>query len=171
MQMPSSTIKVPFYGKWSLSVIGKNAEFQQRVVIEGSLASDGVIGGVVGQHVAAIDGKQWWAFVESSSDGASWTASRLLRVPGVLSPEGLIVTLFSDDVVPGGSDGDFDDLIVQLVYLDPEVNPPGPPPYSFTLPPSAFRPSLPTRGTGCGCRCAPICSCRAKRPARKRGGC
>lgn len=158
-------IKVPFYGKWSMKVIGKNADFQQRVMIESSLASDGAIPGVVGQTVAAIDGARWFAFIESSSTGASWQASQIKRVPGVISPDGLIVTLFSDDVVPGGSDGDFNDLIVQFTYLNPDVNPPGSPPYSFTLPPDAFRPSLPRRPCGC---CEPRCSCQ--KPAPRRGG-
>ena len=159
------SIKIPFYGPWSLAVIGKNADFLQRVVIEESLASDGPLSGVVGQTVAAIDGERWTVSVESSSDhGATWRASRIRRVPGVIAPEGLIVTISSDDAVPGGSDGDFDDLVVRFVYLNKDVNPPGTEPYPFTLPGDAFRPRLPARNPTCGCPRA--CSC-----AKVRGRC
>ncbi|HMG52823.1 MAG TPA: hypothetical protein VK601_05070, partial [Kofleriaceae bacterium] len=137
----SGEIKIPFYGKWSMTVVGKNADFLQRVLIEESLASDGAVPGVVGQSVAEIDGERWLVLVESSgTNGATWQASRIKRVPGVISPNGLIVTIYSDDVVPGGSDGDFDDLILQFTYLNPEVNPPGATPYPFTLPVDSFRP-------------------------------
>jgi len=158
-------IKVPFYGKWSMKVIGKNADFKQRVVIEESLSSDGFVDGVVGQSVPAIDGPKWLVFIESSgNNGTSWNASRTKRVPGVISPDGLVVTLFSDDVVTGGSDSDFNDLIVQFVYLNPEVNPPGVPPYNFTVPPESFRPTLPPDKPKCRCEC----TCRKdKRPRRK----
>jgi hypothetical protein len=169
--MPTSIIyngSVTFYGKWSLVVLAKNAVFQERVRIAGSLASDGPIAGVAGTSVAAIDGNAWQAFMEWSSDGgATWHPSRIHRLPGVTPTAGLIVTLNADDNTPALGDGDFNDLIVQLTYLNRQVNPLGPslPPYSFTLPPGAFRPRPPggVHGGDRGCECT--CTCR---PAKRK---
>ena len=61
-------------------------------------------------------------------------------------------------MVPGGSDGDFDDLVVRFVYLNKDVNPPGAEPYPFTLPGDAFRPRLPARNPTCGCVRACTCA-------------
>lgn len=160
---------ITFYGKWSLLVIAKNAAFDERVSIAGSAGSDGPVAGVAGQTVAAIDGTAWQADMEWSSDGgASWYPSRIRRIPGVTAADGLIVTLYADDNTPDQGDGDFNDLIVQFIYLNRQVNPVGPgvPPYSFTLPQTSF---WPQRGGGgkpspCGCEC--ICTCRPRRPKR-----
>lgn len=160
---------VTFYGSWSLVVIGKNAAFEERVRIAGSTGSDGPVAGVVGQSVAEIDGASWQADMEWSSDGgANWYPSRVHRIPGVTSADGLIVTLYADDNTPEKGDGDFNDLIVQFVYLNRQVNPVGTvPPYSYTLPPSSFWPGRGgNRGSG-RCRCECVCTCRPKkRPKR-----
>jgi hypothetical protein len=64
---------ITFYGKWSLEVIGNVEEFQQRLRIVGSVASDGIVDGTVGTRVAEIGGKAWNVFMERSSDGgATW---------------------------------------------------------------------------------------------------
>jgi hypothetical protein len=155
---------VTFYGKWSLTVIGVHAAFQERVRIAGSEGSDGPVAGVVGDTIAAINGTVWEAFMEWSSDGgANWFPSRIHRTPGVTPADGLIVTLNADDNTPALGDGDFNDLIVQFTYLNREINPVGPPPYSFTLPPSSFRPQPP--GTRCRCEC--ICTCRPTKRSKR----
>jgi hypothetical protein len=164
---------VTFYGKWSLLVTGKNAAFQERLRISGSAGSDGIVAGAVGQGVAAIDGGAWDADMEWSSDGVNWFPSRVHRIPGVTAADGLIVTLRADDNTPELGDGDFNDLVVELVYLNREVNPlgPGAPPYSYTVPPDSFWPQRPGRGVRGGCGCRRECNCRPAKPARRGCGC
>src|SRR4029450_10254651 len=59
------------------------------------------------------------------------------------SPDGLIITLYSDDVIGAGGDEDFNDLIVHFTYRNPEVNPAGVPRYPFIMPPGRVRPPRP----------------------------
>jgi len=159
-------MSVTFYGKWSLKVIAKNADFGERVRIAGSAASDGIVAGIAGQSVAAIDGSAWQADMQWSSDGANWFPSRIRRIPTVTTAEGLIVTLFADDNTPEIGDGDFNDLIVQFTYLNRDVNPSAPaaPPYSFTVPPGSVRPQRPPHEPG-HCNCVCTC-CRGTRTKR-----
>ncbi len=195
---------VTFYGKWSLTVVGKSSSLEERVRIAGSLGSDGTVAGVVGNSVAEIDGSAWQAYMESSSDGGvTWYPSLIHRNPSVIPAEGLVVTLNADDSTPvlanpvlasglptnpssvavkAGTDlfvccdseildvglttPDFNDLVVQFVYLNPQVNPPWSPPYGYTLPPSSFRPPRPCLNPpGCNCPCC--CQARAKKPPCK----
>lgn len=161
-------IKAPFYGKWSMKVIGKNSTRKQRVMIESLAGIENTVDGVVGQSIAAIDFPFWYALILSNDGSPGANASRIRRLPGVVAPDGLIVTLRSDDVPAGGPDGDFDDLIVQFTYLNPVVNPPGVPPYEFTVPSGSFRPRLPGRDKP---RCAYECVCTCRTPKRTRRQC
>ena len=161
---------VTFYGKWSLNVVAKNAAFQERVRIAGSAGSDGVVAGIAGQGIAAIDGSAWEAIMEWSSDGTNWFPSRVHRIPGVTATEGLIVTLYADDNTEALGDGDFNDLIVQFVYLNPVVNPVGgTPPFSYTMPQSSFWPPRVHPRPRCECEC--VCTCRSAKPRRRGCGC
>jgi hypothetical protein len=157
---------VTFYGKWSLTVISKSASFQERVRISGSLASDGPVAGIAGQQVAAIDGASWDAYMEWSSDnGVTWYPSRIHRLPGVTPQNGFVVQLRADDNFPNLADNDFNDLVVQFIYLNPQVNPAPdyPPPFSFTLPAGSFYPQSPApkEPEHCCCCCGKRrCTCR-----------
>jgi hypothetical protein len=157
---------ITFYGKWSLEVIRNVEESQQRLRIVGSVASDGIVDGTVGTHVAEIDGNAWNVFMERSSDGgATWLENIVQRTPSVTPKDGLIVTLFGDDdiVAPQNSD-----VTIQFVYLNPQVNPQGPanPPYIYTLPPEQFWPMPPPRICSCCCKCS--CICHQKVPKHDR---
>ena len=161
-------IKAPFYGKWSMKVIGKNAAREQRIVIESTSGIEQTLTNVaVGQSIAAIDFPQWWTLIMSSEGGPSSTASHIRRVPGVIDPDGLIITLYSDDVASGGViDDDFDDLVVQFTYLNPEVNPAGVPRHPFIMPPGKVRPPRPGRDkprNKCECVCCGRQRCRCGR--------
>jgi hypothetical protein len=158
---------ITFYGKWSLEVVGNVGEFDQRVRIVGSVAGDGSVSGAVGTQVAAIDGDGWNVFLERSSDGGTtWLPNLVQRIPSVTQKDGLIVTLYGDDSVVPPKDSD---ITVQFVYLNQQVNPPGPqPPYSFTLPPGDFWPMPPPKL--CPCCCKHPCVCHVGK-ARKRCGC
>jgi hypothetical protein len=159
---------ITFYGKWSLDVIGNVGEFDQRVRIMGSVASDGSVSGAVGTRVAEIDGDGWNVFLERSSDGGvTWLPNVVQRIPSVTPKDGLIITLFGDDAIVPPQDSD---VTVQFVYLNQQVNPPGPtqPPYSFTLPPGQFWPKRPPEPCPCCCKCP--CTCRVTKTP-KRGCC
>lgn len=157
---------VTFYGKWSLDVVGNVGEFPQRVRIAGSLASDGAIPATIGTIVPEIDGPAWNVFLERSEDGGvNWLPNIVQRIPSVTSQSGLVVTLYGDDAVVAPKDSD---VSVQFIYLNPQVNPPGPvpdPPYHFTLPPDKFWPKLPP--LPCPSCCKTPCNCRCAKPPRQ----
>jgi hypothetical protein len=159
---------ITFYGKWSLDVIANVGEFQQRLRIVGSVASDGLVAGTVGTQVPEIDGNPWNVFMERSSDGGvTWLPNLVQRIPSVTPKDGLIVTLFGDDSVVPPQDSD---VSVQFVYLNRQVNPKGPaqPPFAFTLPAGQFWPKRPPEI--CPCCCKWPCNCRGKK-GLKRGRC
>jgi hypothetical protein len=150
-----------FYGKWSLEVIGNVGEFDQRMRIVGSIASDGIVAGTIGTTVPQIDGAGWNVFMERSADGGvTWQTNLVQRIPSVVPPVGLIVTLYGDDDIVPPLDSD---ITVRFVYLNPQVNPPGVPPYNYTLPPGQFRPKRPPKVCPCCCQC----ECKCMRPVRK----
>ena len=156
---------VTFYGKWSLEVVGNVGEFQQRLRIVGSAASDGVVGGAVGTQVAAIDGASWNVFMERSADGgATWLANLVQGIPTVTPADGLTIMLYGDDsLVPP----QLSDVTAKFVYLNPQVNPPSPvqPPLGYTVPPGQFWPAPPKPICPC-CRKFPCCCCH--KTARRR---
>jgi hypothetical protein len=161
---------VTFYGSWSLDVVGNVGEFEQRVRIVGSIASDGSVSGSVGTQLAEIDGDSWEVFLERSSDGgATWLPNLVQRVPSVTPKDGLIVTLFGDDSIVPPQDSD---VTVQFVYLNLQVNPPGPqpePPFNFTLPPGQFLPMPPPKL--CSCCCVHPCSCQVRKSPKRAACC
>jgi len=160
-------IKAPFYGKWSMKVIGKNAARKQRIVIESTTGIEQTLDDVVvGQSLAEIDFPLWWALIMSTDGGPSAQASHIRRVPGVIDPDGFVITLYSDDVGSGGVvDEDFDDLVVQFTYLNPEVNPAGVPRHPFIMPPGRVRPSRPGRDKPRH-KCECVCACRGNQRCR-----
>ena len=153
-------IKAPFYGKWSMKVTAKNSARKQKMLIESPQGIEKTLDDVtVGQSLADIDFPLWYVVILASSGGSSSNASRIRRVPGVVTPEGLVNTLYSDDIDGAGGDEDYNDLIVQFTYQDPEVNPPGVPHYPYLLPPNRIRPERPGRTPPRhSCKCE--CSCR-----------
>lgn len=160
-----------FYGPWSLTVLSKVADFNERVRIAGADPSgDLIVDGVAGNSVPRIDANSWTLFMEwCPVGGTSWGDSAIKRMPFVDPINGITVTLGADDNLPELRDGDYNDLIVQLVYLNRTVNPPGtPPPYHFTFDKSQRYPQLPplpgSDGSRCGCGGKPAtnrkCGCR-----------
>lgn len=156
-----------FYGKWSLDVIGNVGEFLQRLRIVGSTGSDGTVAGTTGTQIAEIDGNGWNVFMERSSDGGgTWQTNLIQRIPSVNPTDGLIITLYGDDSVVPPLESD---VTVKFVYLNRQVNPvPGPPPYSYTVPPGLFWPPRPPRI--CPCCCKYPCCCHGTK-ALKRARC
>ncbi len=166
-------MSITFYGPWSLTVLSTSAVDLERAIIAGSAASDGTLAGVAGFSIPRIDGAAWTMDMQWSSDGgATWAPSRIRRLPASTPVDGLIITLGADDGPPGQGDGDFNDLVIRLVYLDPVINPPtvGTPPFSFTVPPGWIWPPMPPvrggAGSGKCCCCQPAGgrTAKARRP-------
>ena len=61
-----------------------------------------------------------------------------------------------------GGDRDFNDLVVQFTYLNPEVNPAGVPRYPFIMPPGRVRPPRPGRDKPRN-KCECVCKCGRNR--------
>jgi len=133
-----------------MRVQSKDAAFEERVTISGSDNSDGSFPGTPGVMIPAIRGDEWAVELEWSSDGgATWYPSAIRRTDGVTDADGLVVVLGADDNVPAARDNDFNDLVVQFVYLDQAANPPPPAkPYDFTIPRDWLRRAEPDRPPG-----------------------
>ncbi len=125
-----------FYGPWSLLVLSKDAAFEERVTVSGSAGGDGSFPGTPGLSLGQITGEEWTIELEWSSDGgATWHPSAVRRTIDVTASDGLVTSLGADDNEPALRDGDFNDLVVSLKYLDPERNPAGPSKkFDFTFP-------------------------------------
>jgi len=67
-----------FRGRWKITVIGKEAGFDQRFVITGSDASDGDYTDTIGSSVI-VDGNASWQIQIQHNDGSGWTDSLMRR--------------------------------------------------------------------------------------------
>ena len=109
------------YGKWQITVIGRDAAFEQRFQISGTLSGDGVYDGVPGNAVLA-DGDGFWMldFQWNDNAGSGWQQSdaRMVGIEATLQ-RGLIKFIGIDDNLPEFRDGDYNDLVVECLYLDP----------------------------------------------------
>ncbi|MFB2976499.1 hypothetical protein [Microseira sp. BLCC-F43] len=108
-----------FQGNWRWRVTEKNAGFDQRFRIEGASSGNGIYPGVVGTEVV-VNGDNWTVTLEwNNGVGSGWQESAVLSSVGSLSPLVLIRILGADDNYPDQRDGDFDDLTIVAVDLDP----------------------------------------------------
>lgn len=149
-----------FHGKSTLTVQSvAPGEQLQRLRVANSTSHDGTYPAQPGETIAEIDGEEWGIALEHGDPGETeeYMPVQIQRTPGVLPGKGLVVTLATNNQVVGAppSAAPFSDVVVQLVYLNPEVNPSGleTPPYEFTLPNSGFWPKKPPPV------CAPCCCC------------
>ena len=107
----------PFSGRWRGTVVGRTADFSQRVVVSGAAAGNGTYNGVVGTSFELTDGLvelEW-----NNEQGSGWQPSAVITSIGLSSPLVVMRTLGADDNFPDQRDGDFDDLQVSFEYLDP----------------------------------------------------
>ncbi|MDQ3756232.1 MAG: hypothetical protein M3394_00035 [Actinomycetota bacterium] len=128
---------VTFFGPWEVTVFSKEAWFDERFVISGSDASDGVYPGVAGTGPGAVTGARWTvAFEWNDKESSGWQPSGVRRFPTYTVDDALVITLGVDDNYEHLRDGDFDDLVVTCKSLNPQHAPLHPinNPYDFTLP-------------------------------------
>jgi len=140
-----------------------------RMRIQGSTDADGIVTSPVGQGIASIDGASWNIFIEFSRDNnVTWKEDTDYRWPSVTATNGLVVNItasvhYYNEI--------FEALdLVQLVYLNRTINPPGSgkPPFGFTVP--SYWPQRGDGGgtqKGCTCGCCRCCRGKAARVVRR----
>jgi hypothetical protein len=124
------------YGPWAMSIVSREAWYDQRVVISGSDSADGAYPGIVGAPVVEITGAEWTLTMEWNDNASSgWQPSATRRAARYTVNEGLVIEIGADDNFPHLRDGDFDDVVVGFVSRDPAHTPLHPivNPYEFTL--------------------------------------
>jgi hypothetical protein len=105
--------RISLEGRWQVRVVGKEADWPQRVVIDGS--SSLVIPGVVG-HSATVTGKHSYLTVEHEL-GGQWRENELVQAAPARAEGGRtsMLVVSKDHYWPGDSDPD--DLVLELVQL------------------------------------------------------
>ena len=103
---------VSYRGRWIVSVIGKDSDWPQRVVISGATVGGGVLSGVVGQS-RLVDGDSWDLTIEHN-DGSGWAANEAVT-PDPMAESGVDLSqvVRSKDVFRPG-DVDPNDLVVRV---------------------------------------------------------
>jgi hypothetical protein len=110
-----------FHGPWSVAVIGKSSNLAQRFVISGSDNADGGYPGEVGTSIG-VTGDTWSISLEWL-DGRQFRPCDVRVSSGYDLFKGPHVTLAADDLGPGGGDADYDDLVLELGYENPDLDP------------------------------------------------
>jgi hypothetical protein len=96
-------------GTWNVSVKSKNASFPQRFRISGAATGNGSHVGATSTAPVLVSGASWTLTVEAQS-GKDWNASAMRFKTPVAVGSSVQVDIESDD--GGGSDQDFDDLVL-----------------------------------------------------------
>lgn len=132
-----------FHGPFLVRVMRVNSPREQRLVVRGSDASDGLYPGVLGLSVQ-VTGDTWTVDLEWNDTDGEWKSSWVDQSVAFTVDDGLMFTLRALNVVllrsPNGSDSPpFDHLIVTVISTNPDLNPmhPHTAPPDFTLPESA----------------------------------
>ena len=108
---------VAYRGRWSVRVIGKDAAWDQRVIISGAVSGGGVIDGIVG-NTQIVDGDNWDLTVEHN-DGSGWQPNAAV-LPDPMSENGAALSQIvrsKDEYRPG--DTDPNDLVLRVEKLGP----------------------------------------------------
>lgn len=122
-------------GKWTLRAIEKEAGWEQRVLISGSLAHDGGHVMVVGTEVQHVQGDEFTVTLQAFNPGANLWIDSLEQESYEWDEQiGLTLEIKADDNPPLG-DHDFNDLVVLCIAEDDELKSPhtGPRP-DLTIP-------------------------------------
>jgi hypothetical protein len=108
---------ISYRGRWIVSVIGKDSDWPQRVIIGGATVGNGVLSGMVGQS-RLVDGDTWDLTIEHN-DGSGWSANEAVTPdPMVESGVDLSQVVRSKDVFRPG-DVDPNDLVVRVDKTGP----------------------------------------------------
>jgi hypothetical protein len=128
------------FGRFELHVLSIEASFAQAVEVNGS-DHDAIFVLSVGQ-TEVFDGERWTIEPLWSSDGgAIWQPSRTRRRDMFDPALGHVLVIGCDDGPAATGDGDFDDVVIRLRELDPDLDElTGWTPPNFTYDPKSFTP-------------------------------
>jgi hypothetical protein len=101
---------IDIQGRWKIKVLAKNAGWDQRFLITGSNSSDGNYPGIVGTRIES-EGANWTIHIQSK-DPNDWVDSDMRIGPEIPSGISSIRIIESND--QGGTDVDFDDLVLEI---------------------------------------------------------
>ena len=116
---------VRFEGEWLLEVVERDAAFDQRFVVVGSIGSDGVYPGVVGAPAITVTGANWTVDFEwNDNAGSGWQKSAVRKnIADSTLSDGLVMILGVDDNRPEVRDNDFNDVVLRCRNLNRRLNP------------------------------------------------
>lgn len=111
--------QVVYQGRRSVTILEKNASFDQRVVVSYADEGNGTYPGTPGtSFVAAGDN---WVLAIQHNDDTGWDLSELQPGPMDVDSASLQQTIHSEDLFGAGGN-DFNDLIVKVEMEDPMVD-------------------------------------------------
>lgn len=111
-------------GTWTLQATTNRAGWNQRVLITGSMDTDGAYPMVVGTVIPNVRGIDFEVKLQAFNPGLrQWLDSFEIEAMSWDPAKGVIVTISADDRT-NAPDGDYDDLIVECASSDPELVPP-----------------------------------------------
>jgi hypothetical protein len=107
-----------YRGRWQITVIGKDSDWDQRVVITGASSGGGDIPGVVGT-AQIVDGEEWNLTIQHNDGTSGWQENAAV-LPDPLQENGarLSQIVRSKDVYTP-TDTDPNDLVIQLDKIGP----------------------------------------------------
>jgi len=106
-----------FRGRWRVTVVEKEAAYNQRFVISGSDSSDGAHPGTTGFSVE-VDGRDGWQIQIQHNDGSGWDDSLMRLTNKVVGGTTLRWTVESEDL-PDHEPKDWNDLVLRVEKLGP----------------------------------------------------
>jgi hypothetical protein len=108
---------IGYNGRWRITVIGKQSDWDQRVVIAGAASGSGVIAGVVGAS-GEVEGDNWTLTIEHD-DGSGWQENEgLLPDPMLEIGAEMSQTIRSKDHYTAG-DAEPNDLVIRVDKIGP----------------------------------------------------
>lgn len=125
------------YGPWNVTVLSKEAWFDQRFIITGSVNADGVYPGIPGTGPGLVTGDEWTVSFEWNDNTSSgWQPSDVRHFARYTVTEGFVVELGADDNYEQFRDRDYNDMVLTCVNQDPALTPlhPVTPFYDFSVP-------------------------------------
>ena len=106
-----------FRGRWHVTVVEKNAAYDQRFVISGSDSSDGTHPGTP-EFSVEVDGRDGWQIQIEHNNGSGWDDSLMRLTNKVVSGTTLRWTVESEDL-PDREPKDWNDLILRVEKIGP----------------------------------------------------
>jgi hypothetical protein len=126
-----------FFGPWDCTMTNQEGHFLERFEIVGSNGADGMYipAGDGTPFDFHVEGSAWTVDFQAKLGDEDWFSYDPVRTTAIVSPQGLTVTLASEQIVLPGAMVFNHHLVLRCVSTDPALNPPEPfIPWDFSLP-------------------------------------